>query len=72
MATEQQALDYAYAMRAPRNIGGVNRVGQKCAVITNRRIAQHLSQIQFEDGTQGIVNRMVLRRIPGSAIASAT
>ena len=68
MTTQQQALQYSYAMRAPRYIGGLNRVGQKCAVIVNRRIPKYLSQIQFEDGTQSIVTRMVLRRLPVSAI----
>ncbi len=68
MATKEEALQYAYAMRAPRQIGGQNRVGQKCAVIVNHRIAQHLSQIEFADGTQAIVNRMVLRRLPKSSI----
>ena len=59
-----------YQVRAPRMLGGVNRVGHHCEVIIDPMVPRFLSKIRFADGHEATVSRFLLRRLPDCRIVS--
>ena len=68
MKTRAEAVEYAYRMRGTSPVDGQDRKGQKCAMLNSRNGRSH---IRFEDGSEAIVNRILVRRLPESAIDAA-
>ena len=56
-----------YAVRVPRNVGGINRVGQQCEALKMRHNRVH---IRFADGSETVISRFLLKALPESAIVS--
>jgi hypothetical protein len=50
-----------YTLRAPRIIGGRNRVGEECRIVTRTSSRVH---VRFEDGAEAVLPKMVVRQKP--------